>query len=97
MTEVTNQAPDAGICTQNAPSEEARRRADEACNRRLAAASPMFRPVLEKAYSGEASPRKAIKAFCLECVGYDRKAISDCTAPACPLWLYRPYQNEGAG
>ena len=89
MTEATITAPDAGICTQNAPREKA-------CAKRLESASPMYRPVLEKAYSGEASPRTAIKAFCLECVGYDRSAITNCTAPACPLWLYRPYQIEGA-
>ena len=89
MPEALNTAPEGGICTETAQREAA-------CQRRLEAAAPMFRPVLESAYSGEASPRKAIKAFCLECVGYDRKAISGCTAPSCPLWLYRPYQNEGA-
>ena len=91
MPEATITAPEGGICTSSAQE-----RRGEACAKRLDAASPMFRPVLESAYSGEASPRKAIKAFCLECVGYDRKAISGCTAPSCPLWLYRPYQNEGA-
>jgi hypothetical protein len=89
MSEAAELDSKAGICTQNAPREAA-------CQKRMEAAAPMFRPVLAKAYSGQASPRTAIKAFCLECVGYDRKAITDCTAPACPLWLYRPYQNEGA-
>ena len=64
--------------------------------KRLEACSPMFRPVMEKAYSGEASPRKAIKAMCLECTGYDRNVIRGCTGYSCPLWNYRPFQTEGA-
>lgn len=43
-----------------------------------------------KALEGKASPRGAIKAFCLECVGYERKEIIFCTAPCCPLYEYRP-------
>jgi hypothetical protein len=30
--------------------------------------------------------------MCLECVGFDRNAITECTAPACPLWNFRPFQ-----
>lgn len=50
---------------------------------------------LREAFSGSASPRKAIKAMCLTCVGYDRKEVRDCSAFACPLWAYRPFQEEG--
>jgi hypothetical protein len=48
---------------------------------------------LREAFSGSASPRKAIKAQCLVCVGYDRNAIRDCTGFSCPLWAYRPFQK----
>jgi hypothetical protein len=61
----------------------------------LAEASPMFRPVMEKAYAKECSPGKAIKAKCLECTGYDRQTIRACTGYSCPLWAFRPYQIEG--
>ena len=47
-----------------------------------------------RAAAGLASPRGAIKAFCLECVGWDRVAVAKCSAFACPLWAYRPF---GAG
>jgi len=51
-------------------------------------------PKLQQAYyrasTGTASPRAAIKAFCLECVGWDRDDVIGCTAPACPLYQYRP-------
>jgi hypothetical protein len=90
MPEATITAPEGGICTETAQD---RRAATVA--KRLATCSPMFRPVLEKAYSGDASPKKAIKAMCLECVGYDRESIRSCTGYSCPLWLYRPYQTEG--
>lgn len=42
-----------------------------------------------------------IKAFCQMCIGYGdeqigmRRAIRDCTDPACPLYVYRPYQEKG--
>jgi len=45
-----------------------------------------------KVYKGQASPRECIKAFCLECNGWEEAAIRDCTATACPIWRLRPYQ-----
>jgi len=49
------------------------------------------RGVFERAYAAKAAPRSAIKAFCLECLGFDEAEIRNCTAPACPLYEYRPY------
>jgi hypothetical protein len=56
------------------------------------------RNTLREAFSGSASPRAAIKAQCLVCVGYDRESIKNCTGWSCPLWTYRPFQasKEGA-
>ena len=51
------------------------------------------RKTLGEAFSGSASPRKAIKAQCLVCVGYDRDAVRNCTGYSCPLWSYRPFQS----
>ena len=51
------------------------------------------RGTLRRAFSGSASPRGAIKAMCLACVGYDRNSIKNCTGWSCPLWQYRPYQE----
>lgn len=42
-----------------------------------------------KAAAGTASPRGAIKAMCLECVGWTREEVELCTAKACPLFCYR--------
>lgn len=54
------------------------------------------RPFLE-AWKGN-SLRSAVNAFCIECLGYeDIDGITNCTAPLCPLWLYRPYQKRGNG
>ena len=49
---------------------------------------------LARAFAGSASPRAAIKAMCLTCVGYERMAITNCTGWSCPLWKYRPYQEK---
>jgi len=43
-----------------------------------------------KAARGKASPRLAIGVFCLECMGWDRKAVRGCTSKACALYQYRP-------
>jgi len=51
--------------------------------------APRYLPTFKRAYEG-VSRQAAIKAFCIECNGYDPVAVKDCTAPACPLWEYRP-------
>ena len=67
---------------------------EEAVARRLERISPAYRGGYARASDGSASPRAAIKSFCLECVAYVRKEVTNCTAIACPLYLYRPYQTE---
>lgn len=37
----------------------------------------------------ELTPLKAIKKFCLECMGFQQPEIERCTAPACPLFPFR--------
>jgi hypothetical protein len=53
------------------------------------------RGLLARCFSKKASPRQAIKAQCHDCCGFDRPAITECTAFGCPLWNLRPYQQEG--
>lgn len=50
--------------------------------------------ILEKAYTGKASARAAIRAKCLECCNFDRKMVDDCLSEMCPLWAYRPRFGE---
>lgn len=54
-----------------------------------------FRTTYLKATRGKASPRVAIRAFCSECVGWNRQEVKRCTATACPLWTYRPFMEGG--
>lgn len=44
--------------------------------------------------AGSASPRNAIKAFCLECMGYNGAEVKRCETINCPLNMYRPYQPK---
>ena len=60
---------------------------------RLAQTPPKSRLGYLAAVEGRASPRAAIKAFCLECVGWQRSEVTACTALACPLWAYRPFRK----
>lgn len=59
---------------------------------RLATTPTSLRGHFEASWAKTASPRRAIKAQCLECVGFERKAITECTSFACSLYEYRPYQ-----
>ena len=55
--------------------------------------------IMQRAFEGTASPRGAIKAKCLECVGYEdvKETIGGCTCYGCPIWAYRPYQTKEVG
>lgn len=50
-----------------------------------------FRKSYKKALKSKAF---AIKSFCAECTGFDRKSVRFCTDTGCPLWPHRPYQNS---
>jgi len=48
-----------------------------------------------KVYEGGKSRKNAMKMACLRCVWFNREAITQCGASECPLWGFRPYQDEG--
>jgi len=52
-----------------------------------------FQKTYLKALEGKAQSKEAIKAKCLECVGFEDapSRIRTCTVSRCPLWRYRPY------
>lgn len=52
-----------------------------------------YRATFARAYAGN-SRNAAIRGFCLRCVGYLRNEVRDCSARGCPLWPYRPYQQD---
>lgn len=65
---------------------------DEKQKARITTTPPSARGIMLRALSGKAGRMNAIKAMCLECVGFDRSAITECTATDCPLWHYRPFK-----
>lgn len=54
-------------------------------------APPLYQGAVRDAFEGKASPRRAIKAFCLSCTGFMREEIKACTVVLCPLHAFRPY------
>jgi hypothetical protein len=41
------------------------------------------------------SPKKAIKAFCADCMGeFEDKELRDCDNPRCPLYPHMPYNKK---
>ena len=71
-----------GDASSPSPDPEAIRR------ERLAQIPTRQRPIFRRAWMGK-SRKAAIRAFCLECVGYQSAEVNRCTAPACPLYPYR--------
>jgi len=69
--------------------EEKRKAAIE---KRLSIIPKPYKKTYEKAVARK-SMKAAIKAQCLECVGWEKSEVRNCTALACPLWAYRPYQE----
>lgn len=49
-----------------------------------------YRKNYDKAMAGN-SLKAAVKAFCLECVQWDKKEVKLCNSVACPLFPYRPF------
>ena len=54
---------------------------------------PSCRLKYKRAMSGK-SLRTAVTSFCLECVHWERKEITNCTSTICPLYPYRPYRKK---
>jgi len=55
-----------------------------------------YRAMYRKAVSGR-SRKTAINVFCLYCQGWEngaRQGVADCSCTGCPLWVYRPYQDD---
>lgn len=69
---------------------------DECIATAVANAPASAKNTLSRAFSGNASPRQAIRAKCLDCARFDRSEIKNCACHLCPLWAYRPFENEGA-
>ena len=69
-------------------------RIKELKDKEVARTLPRYKRIIERALNGEGSPRAAIKARCLQCVGELREEIRRCTAPHCALYEFRPYQND---
>jgi hypothetical protein len=55
-----------------------------------------FKPLYVRALCKETTSRQAIRAYCQHCVGWSElpDAVRDCTAKACPLYAFRPYQPK---
>ena len=39
------------------------------------------------------NPIKAIRCFCIDCMGGQAREVKDCTAPNCPLYAFRMGEN----
>jgi len=52
-----------------------------------------YRSTYNRAMGGK-SLRAAIRSFCLECVCWQREEVRRCPSYPCPLWPYRPYQEN---
>ena len=56
--------------------------------RRLREVPRKYRALYRRAWARK-SRKAAIRAQCLECVGFSSREVELCTAPACPLFAFR--------
>lgn len=63
---------------------------EQRIGQRLKSSQNLFR----RCFTGLATRNQAIKANCLDCMGEDKKGISECADRCCPLWHFRPYQKR---
>jgi hypothetical protein len=59
-------------------------------DRRIKDIPKIYRKIYEKAVINGSKPA-AIKAFCLECVCWQKNEIINCTSLDCPLYAVRPF------
>ena len=52
-----------------------------------------LQPLIDRIIAPRGNLKAAVKLNCLQCCGYARKEVSRCSAFACPLYRFRPYQN----
>ncbi len=52
----------------------------------------VYRKNYDTAMTGN-SRKAGVKAFCLECMMWQREEVRRCTSVACPLYPYRPFQD----
>jgi len=55
-----------------------------------------FRRLFLKVTSGRGGKRDIIRAKCQACVGHEDVSdrVGNCTCYLCPIWPYRPYQDQ---
>jgi hypothetical protein len=85
---------------ETTPSAAGSLREDSKRDRRLkyiTAQHPERANLFRQVYLGGAGPRRCIKAFCLECNGWEEDAIRHCNITVCPLWRHRPFQDPKVG
>ena len=64
---------------------------DDRIQKRLSDMPNAYRNNYRKAMNGR-NRTAAVRAFCLECVSWQRNEVKDCCSVECPLYLYRPYK-----
>jgi hypothetical protein len=63
---------------------------NEKIQKRLNDMPMSYRNTYKKAMTGKYRA-SGVKAFCLECMGWEREEVRKCNSVACPLYPYRSY------
>ena len=59
--------------------------------RKLSDMPMSYRNNYKKALAGK-NRAAGVKAFCLECMAWQRTEVRDCNSVSCPLYPYKPYK-----
>jgi hypothetical protein len=78
------------INMKNVPLDNLRR---QKISNRTADIPKKYRKIYKQAVETN-NKSAAIKAFCLECVGWQKKEVINCSCLACPLFGLRPFMES---
>jgi len=80
-----------GRNTANEYPDDVQVEAEAACRENRAIALPASS--LKTLGHGRRSPTKAMRAFCVDCMGGNRAEVRRCSSVGCALWPYRMGRN----
>jgi hypothetical protein len=66
---------------------------EQQIEKRLEQMPRIYRAIYRSAAKGK-SRKAAIHAQCLECCGYEKEEVRECTDSGCPLYMFRPYKER---
>jgi hypothetical protein len=64
-------------------------------DRKVAQVPTKYRRIYLNVLNGHGGYRNKLVVNCMECVGWDKSGVEECTSMSCPWFRDRPYKKKG--